>query len=607
MTLQEQIKNLPSSAGVYHYYDKDNKLLYIGKAKNLANRVKNYFRFSPEFKPNPKNSLRIIKMIESAVFLHYIVVENEHDALILENSLIKQLQPKYNILLRDDKTYPYIYINHNVPFPRFEITRKVILGKGIEYFGPYSIGARDLIDALYELFPLVQKQSCLNGKKACLYYQIKKCLAPCEGFIDSFSYKKIMDKALYALKHKKNIIKLLEERMQVLAQELRFEDASKIRDQINNISKSSIQSGIDLARDINVDIIAIESNEHYIIIIRLFMRDGKIISSTHKTQRKTDYLDENELYKRAILDFYQDNIPLMATQILVAQPFDEQNILSEIISQRIGRKISIVYPLTGDKKKLIELSLKNAKELLRQKQNNIQDIEKTKEAIQELLKLSVLPQKIEIFDNSHLQGEAIVGGMVVYENDQWRKKDYRHYHLDYKDDYYQMKQMLNKRIESFSKNPPPDLWVLDGGVTLVKLAVDLLKSYGTNLDVIGVAKAKIDAKAHRAKGRANDIICDSSREYKLHHSDSRLHFLQNLRDEAHRFAITFHKKIKLKNDKESKLLSIKGIGPVKVKKLLNYFGSFSMIKEASLEELNTILNKKDSLILFTTYKGTKCV
>ena len=184
-TLLRQIKSLPTSAGVYHYFDENGKLLYIGKANSLISRVKSYFRFSPRFSANPNLNLRLLKMLDEIHHLHYIVVENEHDALILENSLIKQLRPKYNILLRDDKTYPYIYIDNSELYPRFDITRKVLSHKQVQYFGPYSTGARDILNALYELLPLVQSKSCLKAGKACLYYQIKKCLAPCEGKVSS--------------------------------------------------------------------------------------------------------------------------------------------------------------------------------------------------------------------------------------------------------------------------------------------------------------------------------------------------------------------------------------------------------------------------------------
>jgi len=211
--VQQVIKQLPSSAGVYQYFDANGKLLYVGKAKNLKNRVKSYWRFNPIFTPNPTQSPRIIKMLHEATRLEYIVVATEEDALILENSLIKQLKPKYNILLRDDKTYPYIYIDESVEFPRFEITRKLIKGKNITYYGPFPAGGRALLDALYEVYPLVQKKACLREGKACLFYQIKKCLAPCEGKITSQAYKEIIQKAKTSIVKRTHLITTLEEKM----------------------------------------------------------------------------------------------------------------------------------------------------------------------------------------------------------------------------------------------------------------------------------------------------------------------------------------------------------------------------------------------------------
>ena len=215
--MQAIVQNLPLVAGVYQYFDTKGKLLYVGKAKNLKNRVKSYWRFTPSFVPNPTQSARIIKMLGEAHRLEYIVVETEEDALILENSLIKQLKPKYNILLRDDKTYPYIYIDESSDYPRFEITRKVIKGKDISYYGPFPTGGRALLDALYEVYPLVQKKSCLREGKACLFYQINKCLAPCEGKVSPEVYGEIITQAKTSIVKRKHLIKTLEEKMTALA------------------------------------------------------------------------------------------------------------------------------------------------------------------------------------------------------------------------------------------------------------------------------------------------------------------------------------------------------------------------------------------------------
>ena len=276
----QTLHNVPIQAGVYQYFDKNDKLLYVGKAKNLKNRLKSYWRFTPNFHPNPTLNLRILRMLSHSVRVEYIVVETEEDALILENSLIKQLNPKYNILLRDDKTYPYIYIDENQDFPRFELTRKVIKGKNILYYGPFPHGAKVLLDALYEVFSLVQKKSCLREGKACLFYQIGKCLAPCESKITKEEYSAIVEKTKNAISKRKVLIEILTEKMMNLARAERFEEAGKLRDNIKTIESLTIGSSLDLLSKEDIDIFTIVNGETKGVIIKLFMRSGKIISSS---------------------------------------------------------------------------------------------------------------------------------------------------------------------------------------------------------------------------------------------------------------------------------------------------------------------------------------
>lgn len=281
MTLEQTIKQLPQGAGIYQYFDINGHLLYIGKAKNLSNRVKSYFNFTPELKPNSNLSNRITKMILQTASLSYIVVNSEHDALILENSLIKQLAPKYNILLRDDKTYPYIYIDNSSEYPRFDITRKIIKSADITYFGPYSIGARDILDSIYEVCKLVQKKACLKSKKACLYYQIDKCLAPCEFKVSHVRYKAELDLAQELIQNKKTLISKLTEKMSFYAEEMRFEEAGELRDRIERISRSEIKSEIDFASNENYDIFVLHNSETRAVAVRIFMRNGKKIGRAH--------------------------------------------------------------------------------------------------------------------------------------------------------------------------------------------------------------------------------------------------------------------------------------------------------------------------------------
>ena len=591
--MQSIVQNLPASAGVYQYFDTTGKLLYVGKAKNLKNRVKSYWRFTPEFTPNPTQSPRIIKMLLEASKLEYIVVETEEDALILENSLIKQLKPKYNILLRDDKTYPYIYIDESQEYPRFEITRKVIKGKDITYYGPFPTGGKALLDALYEVYPLVQKKSCLREGKACLFYQIKKCLAPCEGKVTPEEYGEIVTQVKTSIVKRKKLISTLEEKMTSLAMQERYEEAGGMRDTIQAISSLTISSNIDLANQMNLDIFAIQNGDERGVIVKLFMRDGKIISSAYSYFRHTHIFDENEAYKQALLEFYTIDTPNVSKQILTAHIFEDSQQVAQTLSTRFDKKIEILTPQRGSKAKLIALALQNCKELLRTKQSDTVMEQK----IADLFGLTVIPYRIETFDNSHLMGVATVGGMVVWDEAKWDKSSYRRYTLHERDEYGQMKEMLSRRIADFKEHPAPDLWILDGGQANLNLALQLLKEENVNLDVIAIAKEKLDAKAHRAKGAAKDLVYTVNGLLELKPNDKRLHWIQRQRDEAHRYAITYHQNKKRKEDTQISLLNKKGIGKATVKKLIDYFGTFEAIESASKEDIERVTNKKISNII----------
>ncbi|MCT7560438.1 excinuclease ABC subunit UvrC [Aliarcobacter butzleri] len=615
MNLQEKLQQLPNDAGVYQYFDKNGHLLYIGKAKILKNRVKSYFKFTPKLQPADKLSPRIYKMISEVESCEWIVVPNEHDALILENSLIKQLKPKYNILLRDDKTYPYIFVDFDEDFPRLDITRRIQKSKSIKYFGPYSTGARDMLDSIYEIVPLVQKKSCVKGKKACLFHQIQKCLAPCENKISKEEYAKIVENALEYIYNKTKLISKLNEKMIQYSNDFRFEEAMTLRDRIKTIEKSQIKSGIDLATNEDIDIFAINANNKKAVIVRMFLRNGKLTSSSHDFL-KIDNFDEEfefdyqEAYERAIINYYDNEIPLLPKEILIAHELEITNELEEFLHTRFNKKIKLINPKKDKKREIVNIALNNCDELLRIENSKNQT--SIYEELKELFNLQTVPYLIESFDNSHMMGQATVGAMIVWNENlnAFDKKAFRHYNLESKDEYSQMKEMLIRRVESFEKNPAPDLWIIDGGETLLKLAFDIVESVGVNLDIIAVAKEKIDAKAHRAKGSAKDIIHYKTKNgefksFNLLTSDKRLQFVQRQRDEAHRFAITFHKKQKRAQDKQISLLQIKGIGEAKIKKLLLYFGEFEKIRKASLDELKTVLNEKDAstiLDYFTNFK-----
>ena len=593
--MQIIVQNLPSSAGVYQYFNLAGKLLYIGKAKNLKNRVKSYWRFTPSFVPNPSQGPRILKMLEEANRLEYIVVETEEDALVLENSLIKQLKPKYNILLRDDKTYPYIYIDESIDFPRFEITRKVVKGKNISYYGPFPTGGRALLDALYEVYPLVQKKSCLREGKACLFYQIKKCLAPCEKKVTPEAYANIITEAKSSIVKRKHLISTLTEKMTSLAMQERYEEAAAMRDSVDAISTLTISSNIDLANELNLDIFAIQNGDKKGVIVKMFMRGGKIISSAYAYFRHTHIFDENEAYKQALLEFYTVDSPNIAKQILTAHTFEDSEQVASTLSTRFSKKVEILTPQRGAKAKLISLAIQNCTELLRK----TQDSTIMEQRIADLFDLSSIPYRIETFDNSHMMGVATVGGMVIWDEGTWDKSSYRRYELHARDEYGQMKEMLSRRIEKFKENPAPDLWVLDGGQANLNLARSLLRDANVNLDVIAIAKEKLDAKAHRAKGAAKDLLYTPNGIIELKSNDKRLHWLQRQRDEAHRYAITYHQNKKRKEDTQISLLNNKGIGKATVAKLIQYFGTFDAIESASFEEIEKVTNNKIASILKT--------
>ncbi len=596
MTLEEKLQNLPSNAGVYQYFDKNNRLLYIGKAKNLKNRVKSYFQFTPVLAPSSQLSYRISKMISEVANLEYIIVPNENDALILENSLIKQLKPKFNILLRDDKTYPYIYIDTTETFPRLEITRKVLKGKGIKYFGPFSTGARDMLDSIYDILPLVQKKSCIKSGKACLFYQIQKCLAPCEEKVSVEEYQKIIDKALYYIYNKTKLVEDIKMKMEKLSGDFRFEEAMVLRDRIKTIEKSELKSTLDFANFENIDLFAVEIDGLRGVVVKMFIRDGKLISASHNFINTTEITELEDVYKTAIVNYYANEIPTVPNEVILPMELENSEELENFIVSRFGKKIAINAPKIGKKKELTLMALRNCEELLKIDNNYAKkDIYIS---LQELLHLDKIPYRFECFDNSHIMGQATVGSMIVWDNDEFVREDYRLYNLDAKDEYGQMKEMLSRRVERFKENPPPDIWIIDGGKTLLTLAYDILESVGVSIDVIGIAKEKIDAKANRAKGGARDILYTKDDVFRLEPSDKRLQFVQRLRDEVHRTAIGFHKKQKRKEDKQISLLSIKGIGEAKVQKLLSYFGTFEAITSATLEQLKEVLNEKDANILF---------
>ncbi|WP_034353919.1 excinuclease ABC subunit UvrC [Helicobacter jaachi] len=611
--LLEHIRNLPSSAGIYQYFDKFENLLYVGKAKNLKNRIKSYFSLTHNtIAPKANLSQRISLMVSQIARIHTLLTSNEQDALILENSLIKSLKPKYNILLRDDKTYPYIYVDKSLPYPRFELTRQVLKSNEIEYFGPFVSGARELLESLYETLPLVQKKSCLHGKKACIFHQINKCPAPCENKISPQAYAKTIAKGIALIEDKRELIDILDSKMQALAQNLQFEEAAKMRDRIHKITQMKNQSIVDMrSGDYDVFILAgvhldsiesknTESNhksaQHSHILMTLFVRNGRIVSSDFALLHQ-DIQTHNlpELYTQALLNRYKMPLPLPPQEILIPFfAFDDLPSLQALLQKQTQSRLKIIQPQKGKKKDLLLLAHKNALEILRLHAQQHNEELKALLNLKELLALNQIPYSIEVFDTSHHSGAHNVGGMVVYENNNFIRAKYRRYELCGSDEYTQMQEMLSRRAKSFESNPPPDLWLLDGGRAQINIALDILKSVGANVDVVAIAKMKHNARAYRAKGSALDILRTQKGEFKLKANDKRLQFCQKLRDEVHRYAISYHRHKKQKDIQKAQTMNDTSYTKAQIKRLLDYFGTFKAIQEASQEQIAQILSRKQN-------------
>lgn len=579
--VKDQLKLVPEDPGVYRYFDQKGKLLYIGKAKNLKKRVKSYFA------KNKGHSYRIATMVDQIAEIKFTVVNSENEALILENNLIKEFQPKYNILLKDGKTYPYICIKKE-RFPRVFPTRNKIKD-GSEYFGPFTS-----VPTMYAFLDLVRKnypirtcnfnlsQSNIDAEKfrVCLEYQIGNCLGPCEGKQDEADYNQGIDAIRKILKGQMGpLLKQLNQEMAEAASNLEFEKAEKVRVRVEQIGAYKRKNTITSETLTDLEILTVDRLNDLAILNHFKVVNGAIISThTYEFRTKNSETDQ-ELLKATFERLVQEDDDLGINFL--------SNVTFKPEHDTIDYHVSI--PQRGEKKKLVDLSLKNCRTLLEEKvwkQNFRKDPSETiAEQLQKDLTMKALPRHIECFDNSNIQGEYPVASMVVFKNAKPSKKDYRHFKIKTvvgPDDFASMEEIVYRRYKRLldEEQPLPDLIVIDGGKGQLSSAAKSLRELNLigKITIIGIAK------------KLEEI-------YKLNdpfplHLDKRstsLKLIQQLRNEAHRFAITFHRDLRSKNTFKSKLTAIEGIGEGTRKKLLGHFRSVKKIKEASLEELSSVI------------------
>jgi len=591
----DRLADFPDKPGVYIMKDKRNKIIYVGKAVSLKNRVKSYFQ-------SQKNlPIKVVSMVSNVEDIEYIVTDSEVEALILECNLIKFHKPKYNILLRDDKQYPYIRISLYEPFPRIEIVRTV-KRDGARYFGPYAdVGAmREAIDVIKKIFPIRSCKKDLSqvplDERPCLNYHIKRCMAPCQGWVREDEYNEMINNIILFLEGKREtLVKQLKERMHEAAENLDFERAAVLRNQILALEKVLEKQRVVSTDMIDQDIIAMARGSGNVCIQVFYVREGKLISREPFILNDTDDIDRREILTSFVKQFY-NNSNFIPKEIILDEDIDDIDIIEEWLSRKKGSKVSVIIPKRGKKKELAQMVAENAIAYMEQMESK-EDREKlrNKQALEELkehLGLETLPYRIEGFDISNTQGTESVASMVVFEGAQPKKEDYRKFKIrtvEGPNDFESMREVIFRRFkralsgdEKFQKLP--DLLLIDGGKGQLKYARDALRELGlSHIPTIGLAK---EFEHIFVEGQEDPIVLPENSEA--------LYLVQRVRDEAHRFALSFHTSLRSKRNLRSVLDDIPGIGKARRLALLKALGGLEGIRKASIEELAAVpgMNKK---------------
>lgn len=591
--IEEELKKLPSKPGVYIMHDKDDNIIYVGKAISLKNRVRQYFRKTNKTK-------RIQNMVSLIDHFEYIVTDNEAEALILECNLIKKNMPKFNVLLKDDKTYPYIKVNVKAEYPDVYITRR-ILNDGAKYFGPYANAgsAKEMVEFIKSKFKIRQCRSFKFKDRPCLNYYIKKCMAPCMGYISKQEYMKQIDEIVNVLEGKtENLIKQIQKEMEESAQNMQYEKAAYLRDKKIAIERISEKQKVSNISENDLDVIGLARNETKVCIEIFFVRKSKMIGREHFFFN--DLVDEEskEIMSNFIKQYYIDR-PILPNKIMIREDIEEKEILQAWLSKVAGRKVEIKTPQKGEKLRLVEMAENNALITLENKEKDKNTI---MQELKEILKMSKMPRKIECFDISNLAGTNIVAGMSVMQDGAIKKNMSRRFKIKTvfgQDDPRCMKEVITRRLIHSIENPNggfgdlPDAIFVDGGITQIRAAIEAINDLKLKYEEI---KAKLNIPVYGMvkddKHSTRALINENREELKI--SNNLFNLITLLQDTVHDTAIGYHKKLREKEAIKSALDNINGIGEVKKKALLNTFGSVKKIANASIEEITKIkgINEK---------------
>ena len=590
--IQEELKKLPAKPGVYIMHDEKDTIIYVGKAISLKNRVRQYFQSSRNL------GIKKEQMVQQIARFEYIITDSELEALVLECNLIKEHRPKYNTMLKDDKSYPFIKVTVNEEYPRVLFARQMKKDKS-KYFGPYT-SAGAVKDSLELIRKLYHVRTCnrnlpkdIGKERPCLYYHIKQCKAPCQGYISKEEYRRQTEGVLDFLNGDyKKLLKELEEKMLQASEELRFEDAAEYRDLMQNIEKIGERQKITGSQGEDKDVIAMAADEEDAVVQVFFIRDGKMIGRDHFYLKIAADSTSSQVLLNFVKQFYAGT-PFIPKELMLQEEIEETAVLEEWLTKKRGQKVHIRVPKKGTKEKLVELAARNAQMVLSQDREKLKREEgRTIGAMKEICQLLELDDitRVESYDISNISGFESVGSMVVYEKGKPKRNDYRKFKIKSvkgPDDYASMEEVLTRRFqrglreqgdseETGGFSQFPDLILMDGGKGQVHIAENVLENLGVSIPVCGMVKDD----NHRTRG-----LYYHDREIPINHSTEGFKLITRIQDEVHRFAIEYHRLLRSKGQIHSVLDDIEGIGPARRKALMKQFKSIEAIREASVEEL----------------------